>query len=363
MNESRLRVGVVGAGIGRGHLRGYAELADTVEIVALCDTSEPRLERVANEYNVPLRYTDAATLFQSGKIDAVSLCVPNHLHAPLSIAALEAGLHVLCEKPLAENIVTGQKIVEAAAQADGTFMIAYTRRYRSDLQWIKRAVQEGVLGEVYQIKTGWTRESGIPGWGGWFTDKSAAGGGPLIDLGIHMLDAALWVLGYPKPLTVSGATYAKFGPRHIKMFPSAVKPAMSGVGGGYTVEDAATAFIRLDGGVNLTLETSWASHARPGMDDYFATFMGTEGTLEWYVANYSHKDTLTLYTEIAGKPVITKPAVETTIPDHTGNVMEFVDCVINNNPSTATAEQGLVGLQIVNAIYESAQQGREVALG
>ncbi len=359
MNESRLRVGVVGAGVGRAHLRGYAALPKAVEIVALCDADESRLEQVGNEFNIPLRYPDADALFASGKVDAVSLCVPNSLHAPLAVSALESGLHVLCEKPLAETVESGRKIVAAAAESTGKFVVAYTRRARPDVRWLKQAISEGVLGDIYQIKTGWTREAGIPGWGGWFTDKQIAGGGPLIDLGIHMLDAAMWMVGYPQPLTVSGMTFANFGPRQSKTFRY---KAATGMPGQYTVEDAANAFIRLQGGINLNVEVSWASHQRPGMDDYFLSLMGTQGTAELYVANYTTHDTLTLYTEVAGAPVITKPIVDASVNDHVENVAQFVWCILDDTPPPVTAEQGLVGLQIVEAIYLSAEQGREVSL-
>ncbi|MDM8527025.1 Gfo/Idh/MocA family oxidoreductase [Anaerolineales bacterium HSG24] len=358
MSQSRLKVGVVGAGIGAIHIESYLKLPNSVELVALCDVDEARLTETADLYNIPERYTDAETMFRSGKIEAVSLCLPNHLHAPLAISALEAGLSVLGEKPLADTVSAGQQVVEAATNSDGIFMMTYNRRYRPDLLWIKQALQENLLGDIYQIKAGWVREGGIPGWGGWFTNKKVAGGGPLIDLGIHMLDAVLWLIDFPKPLTVSGMTHTNFGPQGTKTYWKVDNPNPQ-----YTVEDSALAFIRLTGNIAFTLEASWASHARPGLDDFYITLHGSKGTVEWYVANYTDKDTLTFYTELGGVPVATKPLIKKVGEnDHTYAIREFVHCVQNRLPPTATAEEGLMALQIVEAIYNSAETGCEVAL-
>jgi predicted dehydrogenase len=356
MSRSPLKIGVVGAGIGRFHLNGYKTLTDEVEIVALCDANPAKLEEVANTYEVPQRYTDYNKLFTSGQIEAVSLGLPNHLHAPASIAALEAGLHVLCEKPLAESVAAGQQIVKAVSGAKSKFMICFNRRYRLDVRWLRQVLDQGLLGRVYQIKAGWVRETGIPGWGGWFLDKTKSGGGPLIDLGVHMLDAVLWILDYPDPLTVSGSIQANFGPRQLKTWQAPEIPWP------YTVEDSALAFIRLKGGVTLNLEASWASHARPGMDDFYITLMGTEGTAELYVANYATENTLTLYTEIGGKPVTIKPAVKLAKSDHEPAVAEFVRCIRADTPPTASVEQGLTVMKIIEAVYHSAELGREVSL-
>ncbi len=354
---AKLKIGVVGAGIGRTHLAGYQALPNDVEIVALCDVNETRLKEIGDQFNIPLRYTDYHELFSSGQIEAVSICLPNSLHAPASIAALEAGLHVLCEKPLSENGASGQKIVEAAAKAAGKFMICFNRRYRPDVQWMKQVLNEGKLGKIYQVKAGWVRETGIPGKG-WFINKEVAGGGPLIDLGVHMLDSVMWLLDYPQPLTVSGEVQAHFGPRGQKTW----NWKESDIQQNFAVEDSATAFIRLAGGMSLHLETSWASHARPGKDDFFITLMGTEGAIELYVANYASENTLTFYTEINGIPVTVKPHTVGARADHVYAVAEFVKCIQEDLPPTASAENGLTIMKIIDAIYQSAATGREVII-
>ncbi|MBN1218670.1 MAG: Gfo/Idh/MocA family oxidoreductase [Anaerolineae bacterium] len=355
MNHVPIRVGVVGGGVGHLHLHGYQALGKEVEIVALCDINEERLTELGNQFSIPLRYTDAEALFTSGEVQAVSICVPNNLHAPTALAALEAGLHVLCEKPLAENVASAQKIVEAAAKATTKFMICFNRRYRRDVWWIKQLLAKNRLGKIYQIKAGWLRETGIPG--GWFSNKDMAGGGPLIDLGVHMLDSVMWLLDYPPPLTVSASVQANFGPCHAKTWLSRRPPQ-----GAFNVEDSAIAFIRLADKMTFTLETSWASHARPGLDDFFITLMGTEGAVELYVANYASENTLTWYFEEVGVPVLTRPAVKGARSDHDYAVAEFIKCIKEDTPPTATAEQGLVIMKIIEAVYQSAEQGREVPL-
>jgi predicted dehydrogenase len=325
-----------------------------VEIVALCDMNETRLHEIGDTYQVPQRYTDYHKLFASGEIEAVSIGLPNHLHAPVAIVALEAGLHVLCEKPLAENVASAEKIAEVVARSRPKFMMCFNRRYRLDVQWMKQALNQGLLGKVYQVKAGWVRETGIPGWGGWFLDKTMSGGGPLIDLGAHIIDMIMWLLDYPTPLTVSGTAQANFGPHNAKTWQASLKPQP------YTVEDSALAFIRLAGGITFNLETSWASHARPGMDDFFITLMGTEGALELYVANYAKENTLTLYTEIGGVAVATRPAIKLSKSDHDYAVAEFVRCIKEDSAPTATVEQGLTVMKIIEATYHSAQLGREV---
>jgi predicted dehydrogenase len=356
MTYTPIKVGVIGSGIGRAHLSGYRAQGYAVDIVALCDLNKDRLNAVADEFKIPLRYTDINQLLASGELQAVSVCLPNHLHAPVAIAALEAGLHVLCEKPLAENMVSARKVVEAKEKASSKFMMCFNRRYRHDVQWMKQFIDSGQLGKIYQVKAGWIRETGIP-VGGWFSDKAMSGGGPLIDLGVHVLDSVMWLLDYPAPITVSGNVQANFGPRHMKQW-GQDDPSKS-----FDVEDSATAFIRLDNGTIFNLETSWASHIKPGTDDIFITLMGTEGTIELYIANYASEKTLTVYSEINGVPVTTRPAVkENDGHDHQYVIAEFIQCIQNDTPPTAPAEHGYVIMEIIDAIYQSAATGREISL-
>jgi len=356
--KKKIKVGVIGAGIGRTHLNGYQALSHDVEIAALCDLNQARLNEVAEQYSIPLRFTNFNKMIASGQIEAVSVCLPNNLHAPASVAALEAGLHVLCEKPLAENAAAGQKVVEAAANAPGNFMVCFNRRYRPDVGWMKDIINAEKLGRIYQVKAGWVRETGIPGWTGWFVNKEVAGGGPLVDLGVHMLDMVMWLLDYPDPLTVSGNVQTNFGPYGLKTWR---RPEQGGQHP-FAVEDSATAYIRLADNVDFYLETSWASHTRPGRDDFFVTLMGTQGTVELYVANYATENTLTFYTEMNDTPVTVRPHVVSARSDHVYAVAEFIKSIQKKERPPATAEDGLTIMKIIDAIYQSAEIKREVGL-
>ncbi|MCB0193872.1 MAG: Gfo/Idh/MocA family oxidoreductase [Anaerolineae bacterium] len=354
----KLRIGIVGMGIGLTHLKGYKALPDAVDVVALCDLNEALMTSIGAEYGVPLHYKNFQDMFTSGEVDAVSICLPNSLHAPASIAALEAGLHVLCEKPVAENATAAQKIVDVEARSPGKFMVCYNRRYRPDVKWMKNAINNGLLGHIYQVKAGWVREAGIPTKTGWFINKKVAGGGPLIDLGVHMLDLALWLLGYPKPLTVSGTVQANFGPHGLKIKREPTDPPLPP----YDVEDTVSAFVRLEGGTTLNLETNWASHTKPGKDDLYITLVGTKGTIEFYVENYAAVDTLTFYTEVEGAPVTIRPGIVGERSDHLYAVAEFVKCIQEDSSSPATVHDGLTVMKIIDAIYESAARGNEIAV-
>jgi predicted dehydrogenase len=265
----------------------------------------------------------------------------------VAIAAFEAGKHVICEKPLAMNPDEGAAMVAAAKKAGKLFMTGFNNRFRGDTQVLKKYIVSGALGDIYYAKTGWLRRKGAPGMGSWFTTKAASGGGPLIDLGVHMLDLTLWLMGCPKAVSVTGSTYAMFGPKGEGSGSWGTAVA----GGTYDVEDLAAAFIRLDSGATVILETSWISHIK--QDVLYTNLMGTKGGAEF--------DPLRIYTDMQGGSVDLFPA----FPDQSGHMMEirhFIDCLVNGTELIATGEQGLEITRILDAIYKSAAQGKEITL-
>ena len=286
MSSDRLRVGVIGAGIGMFHAQAYAALPN-VELAAIAGLDTERVVALAARHGVGRTYRDYGELLAQPDIDAVSVCVPNALHAPVTVAALAAGKHVLVEKPLARTPDEGRAMIAAAEAAGKVLMIAFNHRQRSDVQWLKDYVESGALGRIYYAKAYWMRRQGIPGLGSWFVSKAMAGGGPLIDLGVHVLDMAMFLLGEPEPLAVSAATYAEFGPRGLKGWGA---KQSTGASGSYEVEDLGTAFVRLAGGTTLLLEASWASHGSAG-DDYGVVLYGTEGGAELTIKNYARMAT------------------------------------------------------------------------
>ncbi|MBM4087493.1 MAG: Gfo/Idh/MocA family oxidoreductase, partial [Planctomycetes bacterium] len=204
--SKKLRMGVVGLRMGKNHAKAY-QTHPQAELVAVCDLNEELLKATAAELKVGQAFTDAKTMFREAGLDAVSIATPNKFHAPLSIGAMDAGLHVLCEKPMAMNAKEGAQMNAAARKARKNLMINFSYRFSDMSQALKAQVDAGVIGDVYFGRTVWHRRRGIPGFGGAFTMKELSGGGPLIDLGVHRLDLALWLMGYPEPVAVSGSAY------------------------------------------------------------------------------------------------------------------------------------------------------------
>lgn len=355
---ANLRAGVIGVGVGSSHIIGY-QAHPAVEVVAIADLNPQRLAEVGNTYGIADRYTNYLELLQRPDIDVISVALPNALHAPIAQAALEAGKHVLCEKPLALNAAEAQRIVDTATAVGRQLMVCFNYRMRPDARWLKAAVDEGKFGQIYLAKAGWLRNSGIPGSTSWFTNRSLSGGGPLIDLGVHMLDLTLWLLGYPQVATASGVTFARFGPHGLKSWSPRQFSSGAGV---FDVEDLAMALVRFADGRALSLETSWASHTRSGRDDYSLTLYGEEAGADLYVANYGTEDTVTFYTEMLGAPVDVRPRIKSGARGHTLAVAHFVDSILTGQPVECTGEQGVTLMRIIDAIYESARLGREVSL-
>ena len=261
-----LRVAVIGLGIGRKHVEGYGAHPGC-EVVALCDLNEDRLNTMADEFAIPERYTDTAEMFAAANPDVVSVCTPNSLHRPLAEAAFAAGCHVLCEKPIATSAADGEAMLKAADAAGKRLGMNFSFRFTAQAAALKARVDAGDLGDIYYGRTVWTRRRGVPGWGGWFGQKKLAGGGPLIDLGVHRLDLALWLMGYPEPDWVMGQTWN----------------ALTGEQAGdanvpFDVEDFAAGTIRFKTGQMLSLEASWAANQRQN-ERMETRLFGTKGGL------------------------------------------------------------------------------------
>ena len=349
-----VRTGVIGRGAGAFHAEAYAA-EPRADLVALAGLDNARCDELAAKYGIERIYGDYRELLADPDIDAVSLALPNNLHMPVAVAALEAGKHVLVEKPLALNASEGQLMVDAAERAGKVLAIAFNRRYRQDVQLVQRHVAGGHFGRVYYAKAYWMRRSGIPGFGTWFSSKELAGGGSLIDLGVHVLDMALFTMGNPRVVSVSAVTFSELGRQgkgawQGSRFHTGEVP--------FEVDDMAIAFLRLDNGGVLNLETSWAAYTG-AQDDFGVSLMGTQGGAEIAVTDYALVDTLKVIQDFEGVPTVSYPRL---IPSsgHGQIVHDFVAKILDGTDGVPTGREGLDRARIVDAIYRAASEGREV---
>lgn len=347
--HKKIGIGIIGAGgIAQGaHMPGYAEIPDLCEIVALADIDEKTGKQAAEKFHVKNVFTDYKKLLEMPEVDAVSVCTPNYAHFEPTMLAFKAHKHVLCEKPVAMNANQAKQMCDAAAKAKRIFQVGYNTRFAPSSQMLKKYIDEGELGDIYYARAQALRRRGIPGWGV-FIDKEKQGGGPLIDIGVHILDLTLWMMGHPKPVAASGITYAKFGKRSDVM----------GLMGqwdykNFTVEDFAAALIRFDNGATVVLESSFVANIPE--DIFTATLCGTEGgavTNPLTIVKEKHRSLQTF------KPEFHSDNVES----HRAEVKDFCQCIHDGRSPLVTGEQALMVAQIMDAIYASSEAGKEVKI-
>lgn len=353
-----VRVGVIGSGAGEFHLQGYSEDA-RAQVVAIAGLDTPRVQKLAEKYGVPDTHVEYQELLARDDIDAVSVAVPNILHMPVAVAAFEAGKHVLIEKPLARNAAEGVAMVEAARAHNKVLGVSFQRRTRHDVALLKEAYENNEFGNVYYAKAWWMRRSGIPGLGSWFTSKEAAGGGPLIDLGVHVLDMLMYVLGNPEVHSVTGTTYAEIGPTGRGGWPGRGRFNIT-EDQKYEVEDLASAFIRLKNGGTVLLEAAWASFTER-VDDFGIQLYGSEGGARIDAKQYALTDTLEIYKNFGDATMDAKPRLVAR-EGHAQVIHKFLDAILYGTEMQPSGLEGLANIRLIDAIYRSAELGREVIL-
>lgn len=351
---SKVRIGLIGAGnIANTHMENYKNVKDG-EVVAICDIDKGKAERLAKKYGVEKFYGSMEEMIASETLDAVDVCVWNVNHAKCSIYAMEHGLHVVCEKPMAYNAEEAAEMKAVSEKTGKMLMIAFVTRYADETRVVKDYIDKGYLGDIYYAKAQYVRRHGNPG--GWFADKSKSGGGPVIDLGVHVIDRARYLMGLPKPVSVYAVTYDYLKNRTNLKTNVGWRPEGSSKEDICNVEDFATALIRFDNGAVIQLETSYSINDLPKSG---LTLCGTKGGMK------TGDGPLTLYTEMNDYMVDVKidaSNMADSKPGFTAELEEFVDCVLGRKTITATAEDGLECMKILDAIYESARTGHEVIL-
>jgi predicted dehydrogenase len=349
-----LRVGVIGLGVGKSHIEGY-RASGGAEVVAVADPDAGRLAQGGDAYSIAARFPSGEALIDAKLCDIISVCTPNKFHAELAVRALESGAHVLCEKPLAMNAAEGRTMVAAARAAGQRLMVNFSYRFTPQAQALKARVDAGDLGDAYYARTSWLRRRGLPGFGGWFGDKRLAGGGPLIDLGVHRLDLALWLMGYPEPDWVMGATYDPIAADLAKR-----------LGKTFTVEDLASGFVRFKNGATLSIEAAWAANIKE--NELMETrVLGAKGGLVHRNIGEDYRFEAEFYAERDGDlwdSAYHEPTAWAAGAKPKSSAMDhFVRAIRSNTPHDATGEQGVVVMELLDAVYASAASGRPVRVG
>ncbi|MBA3882648.1 MAG: Gfo/Idh/MocA family oxidoreductase [Chthoniobacterales bacterium] len=348
-NAKRVNFGIIGTGWpGQQHARVMGAIRDAF-LYACADLDEARRRDFEASYSPRKSFGDYQELLADEKLDAVMICLPNFLHFPASLAALEAGKHVFCEKPPTINSAEMKLLQDEAAKRGLVYFFGRQFRFTPGMRAAKALMAGGRLGNIYHARATWVRSRGIPqGIGGWFTEKKRSGGGALIDIGVHALDSVWYLMGTPRPMSVSAQVYRNF--EHLARDPV------------FDVEDAAFAFIRFENGAVVHLETSWAGNLPDDvpMGQYFgresnnSVVYGTRGTIRL--------KPLTLFEDRGGVLETLPVALPDDIDSFELQLQNFIDAIKGRAPAVNDGEQALQLMKMIDAIYASSQLSREVPI-
>ncbi len=347
-----LKVGIIGVGgIAKTHMPGW-NASPYAEVVAAADISPTYLDPFCDEWKVPYRTTDTAELINDPNIDIIDICTPNNYHAPLAIAAMDAGKHVICEKPLAPQPADIHRMIEARDRSGKMLMTAQHFRFRGSSKAMKAEINSGALGDIYHARSWMLRRAAAPTRPG-FIMKQHSGGGPTIDIGVHILDLTLWFMGNPKPTSVTGVARAELAhlPGAFSVWGGPIPPE-------FDVEDFAAAFVRFENDATLILEVSWLlHHDNPHGEDMQMWLYGTRAGSHWpkcefYETNYALKQQYNRQLKLTAD----------LLEPHAQECVEFAQAIIDGAPSPVPAEQSMQVMTILDGIYRSQRSGHEVTL-
>lgn len=349
---STIRVGMIGAGaIANSHCDGINKHPEA-KVVAVADMSQERLAALSAKFGIATCYTKWEQLVADRTIDAVSIALPNALHAPVSLAALKAGKHVILDKPFALNVREAQAVVAAARKARKVFMLGMNQRFSREAQTLKALAARGDLGEIYHAKAYWLRRSGSPKFGTWFTRKDLAGGGCMLDIGVHMLDLCLHLMGNFKPVAVSGVTYTKFGNRGIGEGGWGMSDRGKPV---FDVDDFATAIIKFQNGASIELNASWVLHMDQANKNNVELF-GTDA------GGSVNPLRVFRFGQNKGEYEVVEPQNVKIAYPHMNRFINWIDVILGKDKPMCTPEESLAVQKILDAVYQSSTTGREVRI-
>ncbi len=344
----KLRIGIIGSGGIAGTQVDYLKKFNDADVVAACDVDPARLAKFGEKYGVKGLYDSWKPMIEGARLDAVSVCTPNGLHCQPTVDALNAGCHVLVEKPLAMNAREGEKMLAAAKKNRRHLMIAFQHRFDGRSKVIRRAFDEGVFGKVLFVRVQALRRRGIPNWGV-FGRKDLQGGGPMIDIGVHALEMAHYAIGTPEPVAATGQTWTYLGNKSSNtmcMWPNWNYKT-------YTVEDLAIGHIRMKTGAVIHVEASFAAHIEKDVWNF--QIMGEKGGAVY--------EPTAIFQDQAGLMLNSTPGFIPKVDKFEYKMRNFVDVCLYNKPCEAPAEHGLMVQKMLDGIYASAEKGgREVAI-
>ncbi|MCR2803829.1 Gfo/Idh/MocA family protein [Paenibacillus soyae] len=354
------KIAIIGCGgIANGkHMPSLKKLSN-VEMAAFCDIIEEKAVKAAEQYGGEGAkvYTDYREALNDPSIDIVHVCTPNDSHAEIAIAALEAGKHVMCEKPMAKTAAEAQQMVDAVKRTGKKLTIGYNNRFRSDSQHLKQICESGELGDIYMAKAHAIRRRAVPTWGV-FLDEEKQGGGPLIDIGTHALDLTLWMMNNYKPKVVLGTSYHKLSQRE-----NAANAWGPWDPAKFTVEDSAFGMIVMEDGATIILESSWALNTLE-VDEAKCTLCGTEGGADMKgglrINGEQHSRLFTKEVELSSGGVAFYDGASDNAPDL--EMRMWIQAIEEDKDPVVTPEQAFVVSQILEAIYESSKTGKAVYL-
>ncbi len=373
--SQKLKVGVIGCGgiANQKHLPALTAQSELCEIVALCDIEVERAEKAKVDFHLDQAkvYQDYKELLKDPEIDVVHVCTPNVAHCPITVDAFAAGKHVMCEKPMAHNTESAQKMIDAWKASGKKFTVGYQNRFRQDTQMLKKACDADEFGEIYFAKSHAIRRRAVPTWGV-FPDKSKQGGGPLIDIGTHALDITLWCMDNYKPVSVMGSVFEKLGHSELATQGNMFGPWDPKT---YEVEDSAFGYIKFENGATIFLESAWAINMKDSREAA-CTLCGTKGGAEIVGemsgggASTGREYNLIVNGTYHGELVEQKISEGGSIAFFEGGSSEpkdleckqWLECIINDTDPVVKPEQAFVVTQILDAIYQSAASGHEIVL-
>lgn len=352
--SKKLKIGVIGCGTiaNAAHIPGYTANPD-VEIAYFCDIIPERAQKAATEYGSGKVVTDYKEVISDPEVDAISVCVPNKDHSTITIDALHAGKHVLCEKPAARTYAEALEMQKAQHETGNILNIGVVNRYNTAVNKVRDYIQSGQLGEIYHVYVSFRAHRSIPGLGGDFTTKAIAGGGALIDWGVHYLDIVMYCCDDPKPLTVSGEAFSKLGKDIDNYAFTDMWAGPPTYGGIYDVDDSVTALVRTEGPV-MTVHGAWAQNI--GVAETYIDFMGEKGGIR-----LDYGGGFTVYTAEHGALVEYTPkfASEDMFQEE---INAFVRNVQDGGFEPSHIDNAVLTSQIMQAIYDSSEKHREIVL-